>query len=102
MSEQEYSPSAEQAAIEVNRYGFEIALISKLEDLHRTIEFFGRIPEEDTGLTLVDHGFDIRDHFAGEAMKAIMAQSAFSPDGMELAAALSYSMADAMLKARKA
>ena len=100
MSEQHYSEDIHQASVQVNLYGFEVALVSRLEALHKTIEFFGRTPEEDTGYTLVDLGFDIRDHFAGEAMKAIMAHSAFSPDGMELAADLSYSMADAMLKAR--
>ena len=47
------------------------------------------------------HGISIRDYFAAKAMQATMTRLSPNLAGMELAAALSYEMADQMLKARE-
>ena len=47
-------------------------------------------------------GMTLRDYFAAKAMQATMTRLSPNPAGMELAAALSYEMADQMIKAREA
>jgi hypothetical protein len=46
-------------------------------------------------------GMTLRDYFAAKAMQATMARLSPNLKAMELAAALSYEMADAMIKARE-
>jgi hypothetical protein len=47
-------------------------------------------------------GMTLRDYFAAKAMQATMTRLSPNIRGMELAAALSYEMADEMIKAREA
>jgi len=53
-----------------------------------------------TGLTNISTGMTLRDYFAAKAMQAILGDPDYSNPDDKLAAA-SYSIADAMLEARK-
>jgi hypothetical protein len=88
------------------RYGRSAQLESALQQDGMTLRQYAAIKLKvpDSGTDWLDEMIvkSLRDYFAAKAMQATMARLSPNLKAMELAAALSYEMADEMIKAREA